>query len=158
MKRNLSEKDKSIIKYSCRAGYLVSLIFVFMSFLFAFGHSLYENKEFNEFLGPILILILFLGFIILFLINRRSYIDLRSEYKNVEKREIQSKESKTDFEAGSGTLYIGQKMNSFQAYFLIIDNTRYKVEQDFYESVSEGEIIGFEFTSHRKHLLRMVKL
>ena len=158
MKRNLSDLDKRIIKYSYRPGYLVSIIFVFMCFLFALGHSLYHDKEFNEFLGPAILLICFLGILILFLIIRPSYIDLKSDYKIVEKKKIQSKESKTDYEAGSATLYIGQKMNSFQAYSLIIDNTRSRVEPAFFDSVIEGEIIGFEFTSHKKHLLRMVKL
>lgn len=136
---------------------MVSLIFVFMNFLFALGFSFHRNKEFHELMGPALILIPFLGLCILVLMNRSCYLDLKSDHKIVEKKKIQLKESKTVYEAGSGTLYIGQKMKPFQAYYLIIENTRYKVEQNFYDSIIEGEIIGFEMTSHRKHLIRMVK-
>lgn len=65
---------------------------------------------------------------------------------------IQRKEYKLDFEAGSGSLYIpilgdlfpnlwGQKMNPVDKWILIIDNTTYTVNKDFYDSVSEGDSV-----------------
>lgn len=69
---------------------------------------------------------------------------------------IQKKEYKVDFEVGSGSLYIpvlgdlfpnlwGQKMNPVDKWILVIDNTTYVVDKDFYDSVAEGDRIGIYY-------------
>ena len=65
---------------------------------------------------------------------------------------IQKKEYKVDFEAGSGSLYIpvlgdlfpnlwGQKMNPVDKWILVIDNTTYPVDKEFYDRVSECDSV-----------------
>ncbi len=72
---------------------------------------------------------------------------------------IQKKEYKLDFEARSGSLYIpvlgdlfpnlwGQKMNPVDRWILVIDNTTYNVDKDFYDRVSEGDCVEIDFNSN----------
>ena len=71
---------------------------------------------------------------------------------------IQKKEYKVDFEAGSGSLYIpvlgdlfpnlwGQKMNPVDKWILVINNTTYSVNKDFYDSVSEGDKVEIYYNN-----------
>lgn len=155
MKKDLSAKDIKKIKYSCRAAMVFAPFIIIISILFALGFSLHDGKSFIGYYGPYLLAIIFIASLIFYLINRSCYLDLKSGYKILEEKIIQKKEMKKDFEAGSGTQYFGQKMKSFNSYSFIIENTRYKVEKETFESFNEGDTIIFEITSHRKHLLNM---
>lgn len=157
MKRQLQTIDITKIKYSCRPGMLICMMMIFTSSLLLIGSDLYEHQtplinSWPYFAGSIIF-----AFLILFLMNRGCYLDLKKGYKTIDRKTIQKKESKIDFEAGSGKSHMFQKMNSFNAYYLIIENTRYRVKEELFNTVEMGSSVSFELTAHRKHRLAITK-
>lgn len=87
--------------------------------------------------------------------NRKYISDIKNGEKNYEVKIIQLKEKTKDFEAGSATIYIGQEMNEFYRYDLIIENTRYRVDKELFENCENGGEIVFYTAPKSKYLLQM---
>ncbi len=85
--------------------------------------------------------------------NYKYYIDIRNKEKIQEVKIIQKKETKKDWEAGSGTLYIGQEMNGFESMSIIVDNYRYRVNKEIYMNCKKGDEIFFNYGPKSKYML-----
>ena len=103
----------------------------------------------SEDLGNMPIIVIISGFILSFLLsykmNYKYYIDIRNKEKIQKVKIIQKKEQKKDWEAGSGTLYIGQEMKGFESLSIIVENYRYRVDKEIYMNCKEGEEILFKW-------------
>ncbi len=81
--------------------------------------------------------------------------DIKNNVKNVVLKTVQRLEQKKDFEAGSGTLYIGQEMNSFQIYYVIVDNVRYRIDEHLFNSLEEGGKVAFHYGPASNYLITL---
>ncbi len=64
---------------------------------------------------------------------------------------------KKDYEAGSGgRLSSNGDMKAFNRYDIIIDNTRYRINEAFFEACHEGDEVIFHIAPKSKHRLKIV--
>ena len=83
--------------------------------------------------------------------------DINNNEKTLEVKIIQTKELKKDYEAGSGgRLSIDGNMKAFNRYDIIIDNTRYRINEAFFEACREGDEVIFHIAPKSKHRLKIV--
>lgn len=151
MTSRLTNEDIKKLRSNCRPGIIISIITFFIGMLMILG-GFFELKVKDIFLSMLIlsILCILLGFIII----RNTLSDIRNGEKILEVKTIKQKEYKLDYEVGSGTL-IGQKMKSVDIWYLIIDNYKYSVEKDFFDSAKEGDEILFHIAPISKELLKM---
>ena len=158
MRKLLSEQDIKDIKYQCRMGYVIPL-FLFLIGTFIAG-SVYE-LEFNTEVSGISItalLINIFSFLLIasfvsYRINRRYYADIKNNEKDVLIKTIQKLEAGKSYEAGSGTMYFGQKMKSSDQFSVIVDNYRYKIDKELFDNCRKGGEILFNYTRESRFLL-----
>ena len=159
MRKTLTTKDIKELRYQCRMGYIIpSMLFVIGT---ALASGVYE-LNFNDKTGINWLMILFialligmLSFFIGYRMNWKYISDIKSNEKVVEAKNIQKKELKRDYEAGSGTLFIGQEMNGFDSFSIIVDNYRYRVEKDLFFNSSEGDEVYFNYGPTSKYLINI---
>ncbi len=157
MRKTLTKKDIKELQYQCRMGYIIpSMVFLIGTLIVT---SIYETN-FNTRLAfniqaTLIIALLFavLSFFISYIMNWKYLSDIRDKKKIIEPKVIQKKESKRDYEAGSGTLYIGQEMNGFDSFSIIVDNYRYRVEKDMFLKCNEGDEVYFNYGPTSKYLI-----
>lgn len=159
--RHLTQADIKKLRYQSRMGYIIPFMFWVISIALVL---LFGSEQTGEVIasGTPLIVYAMLGFGILaifisFLMNRKYWADIRNNRKKYTIKTVQWKEAKKDYEAGSGSLYIGQKMNAFMAYYLIIDNTRYRVEKPFFDDIKKGDTVYFEYAPVSGFRLNILK-
>ncbi len=152
----LTEKDRQELKLQCRMGYIIGGLFVLLLLSFFLFYHFVLNY-FTELQWIILIptAIFIGGFLIMFLINRKYYIDLRNERKEIILKVLDQKIETKDYEPGSGGRY--REMNSFMRYDFIVDNVRYRVDKELFEKCEEGEMIEFNSAKTSNHLLGITK-
>ncbi len=146
MRERLTKNDKKVLKYQCRAGIVVSMmVLVFCSFGMLYGYFEYRNhtKYADFYLSLSILLVLALSLRVRYIMMGKYLKDIRNGEKVLEIKKIQSKEFKTDHEAGSGTVAPRQEMNAFDSYNLIIDNYRCKVDKVLYDQCEEGGEVVF---------------
>jgi len=155
--KKLTDLEIKELKLKCRMGYILPFFaftigtFVFMAIIVTVFYS--ETEE----LGNMPIVVGACGFVLSVLLsykmNYKLYIDIRNKHKVQELKIIQMKESKKDWEAGSGTLYIGQEMNGFESMSIIVDNYRYRVDKEIYMNCEKGDEIYFNYGPKSKYML-----
>lgn len=157
MKRILTKEDRNKLKSASRIGFVFSM-FLFLPAIAAWLLSKFGYIEkIPDLLPPAGVL---LSFLILFLVNRKYWIDLKKGEKNILVKSISKKESKEDYEAGSSVGYStnGKKhafysgMNSHMEYYIIVDNVRYRIDKETWEQVNENDKIEFHVASSCKEL------
>jgi len=130
-----------------RAGIIVPLLFV--PIITAFYVIIIKNYKIYAFeLVIVAALLTIAGILISILLNRKYRKDLKTGFKIARTVEIEESEQKKSYEAGSGSMYIGQEMKEIITYYFIIERTRYQVEQELYESCEAGDSIYMFFTPH----------
>lgn len=158
MKQNLTEKERKILKYSTRTGYIFGA-FIFILIVLAYILTKIDILRITSdylFLIGVLFCIM-----IVWLVNRKWWIDLRNNEKEVVTKRVNKKESKVEFAAGSSVgisttgkkspLFLEQK--SYVEYSLIIENVRYKVDKEVWEKVKEKDEVEFHYAPKSKYLL-----
>jgi hypothetical protein len=145
MRKKLTAEDIRKLKYACRPGIIFPVIILLIGLLILLDIVFILNIELTRVEMALVILTLFL--ISLFVgygITYKLIRDIRNGEKSGELKKISKKHSYISYEAGSGSLYIGQKQKAHDIYNLIIDNVKYRVEREFYEASDEGdEVILF---------------
>jgi len=156
MKIKLTEADIKELKYQTRAGKIVSsMIFILGACIALVSSTINETY----FLGKsadliiILLLIMILSISILYLMTWKYLSDIENKEKLLEFKVISKKEFEYTYEAGSGSLYIGQKMKQFDAYSLVIDYYRYNIEKTLFDKCNEGDDVVLFMAPKSKHLL-----
>ncbi len=152
MKSKLSQEDIKKLNYQKRPGFVVSIA-IFILGLILTLIAFYENCELYTLL--IFLVSIIISGIVAYLMIGKYQKDISNKEKILEVKTIQKKESITDYEAGSGTMYPGQKMKGFDSYSIIIANTRYRVDKDFYETCNAGDEVTFHIAPKSKQRLKM---
>jgi len=155
----LSSEDIKILRKQKRVGYTFSLLFFAFVFLFDLIYFLIQDKINWILIISVNIGIIVLSFIVLYLMNRQYNKDIKKGEKVILKRNVEKKESLTEYEAGSGALYVpvlgnlfpkiwGQKMRSQNNYYIIANSRKYLVEKSFFDKIQPGDPINIYFSSY----------
>ena len=151
---SLTQKDIKELKYQCRMGYIIPLMVLLISNMIIFL-AVYTNDL--SYTNPFVLLAVSASVVFEVFLNikmNHNYLaDIRNGIKKQEIKQIRLKEAFTDYEAGSATLFVTQKMNPYTRYNIIVNNTRYRVEKEFYENCNEGDEVVFYFAPQSNYLL-----
>ena len=90
-----------------------------------------------------------------FSMTRNFRADIKNKVKNVVLKPIQKLEVKTDFEAGSGTLYVGQEMNAHKVFYVIVDNVRHRIDEELYKALQSEEEVAFHYAPVSNYLIKV---
>ncbi|RXQ91016.1 hypothetical protein EO244_13005 [Ancylomarina salipaludis] len=164
MRKRLTEKEIKDLKYQCRMGYVIPAMILIIgsasSMLFLLkdinaGFVFNENK-----LLIIVSVIALFSFLVGYGMNWKYYRDIRNKEKVIEIKRIQKIESRIDHEAGSGnmtTLPHFNEMKEFMRYDFIVENTRYRISSELFETCTEGEDVMFLYAPVSRYLLGIEK-
>jgi len=159
MKAALTKEDIKSLRYECRPGILYAVGIFFLGFLTAFLCLDVDPQEgfISNYLSFLLatILSIIVSTLLAFLFAKNYFLDIRNGEKLIMQKLIQKKENSISYEAGSGSLFIGQKMRSSDSYDLKIDDHIYSVDEALYEQASEGQYVNLHIAPLSEHLLRI---
>jgi hypothetical protein len=161
MLTDLSPDDIKKIKYAGRTGILITTGF----FILGLTGLLYKitggnsNKDFLPLKHTEILelsgLLLFTSLLFLIVLNRKYFLDLRNGKKEVIRKTVQKKLLYKDHEPGSGSLWIRQKMKSFDSYNIIIDDQRYNVTKELYDRLEENGFVFFHIAPASQEILKI---
>lgn len=160
MELKLTKKEVKELKYQCRMGYILpSMIFVIGTVLsMMFLWKIIEGDI--KIIFYVVFGLLVISALISYIMNRKYYADIKINKKTSVAKVIQKKVETKDFEAGSGnmtTLPHNNPMNEFMRYDLIVENTKFRVDKELFESCSEGDEVLFLYAPKSKFLLGIEK-
>jgi purine-cytosine permease-like protein len=155
--RRLTDSDIKEIKLAKRPSIVIAILFSFiLSFIVIMAIDDYYQHNTLSILGLLIgmqIPFYFIGYLM-----RRKYIkDLQSGEKIGHVYPVQMEQEFTDYEAGSGTLFIGQRMKGFQRHNVIANNTIYRVRPELAEAIQKGDHIIVYFARHSNFRLSIEK-
>jgi len=167
MRAELTKEDIKELKYSCRPGVIIPFLFFLLGSIFIVTLE-NENLPYVKFalttwqiITASLVLYLGIWVLIGYLMIRKYVSDIRNGEKEIEVKIVMQKESKVDYEAGSGlsglsgTGYTDQEMTPFTNCSIIVENTRYRVDEYFYKSVKVGDEVCFHYGPISRDLIRI---
>jgi hypothetical protein len=143
MRKQLTESDLRELRYQCRMGIIIPVLFLILSNMILFLFILEGDLKFDTPVQITVCALVSVSALVHILMNRKLILDIRNGEKEVEFKRVQHKEKKRDFEAGSGTLTFDNEMNEFDRYHLIIENCAYRVDKDIFEQCQAGEEVAF---------------
>lgn len=108
-----------------------------------------------DFTWLLIILVIGLTALMHFNMTRNFRADIKNKVKNVFLKPIQKLEEKTDFEAGSGTHYVGQEMNAHKVFYVIVDNIRHRIDQDLFSVLQVEGQIAFHYAPISNYLIKI---
>jgi len=153
----LTESDRKIIRRECRAGFVVPLLLFLTSMLSYIAFLVNTADPMENVLRTSLIWIivsLVVAVLIMFLMNRKYFADLREGEKFSELKTIQDKIQRTEYEAGSGVVGASaMEMKAFTRYDIVVDNTAYQVEVEQFLRCNKGDRITFHYASRSRLML-----
>jgi hypothetical protein len=159
MKAPLTPEDKKSLRYECRPGISIAVGLYFLFFIIVFISFDFKGKEgtLKEYLILFAILTsLFMVCLLLAFIYSRKYItDIKNDEKDLKRYPIQKKESKVDYEAGSGRLKFGGEMKAFDHYLLTIDDCVHDVDKEMFDRASVGDEVIMHTAPISGHLLKI---
>ncbi len=152
MKAKLTEEDIKNLKYELRSGLLFALFFAVFGiagtiFYYAYGDI---NYAVYTFVGTLVFCVS-----IYYIINRNTLADISNKEKILEIKTIDKKNSRTDWEVGSGSN--GGKMKTFDLYHFFIEGIQYTVSKELYEECNSGEKTVFHIAPKSGHILKIEK-
>jgi hypothetical protein len=169
MNRDLTEKDRKVLKYERRIGYVLSgLIICFGGFFNLFYFVLNKTGQDYLMVSFIDLGILLLAYFVCNRINKKVNRDLKDITKELLKKRVEKKIEEKSYEAGSGALYIpilgdlfpklwGQKMRETRKYFIFTSDTKYEVEKDVYDDLKKGTDFYVHVATHSWTFLKFSK-
>lgn len=169
MTKKLTDKDRKVLKYEKRIG------FVFCGLIICFGclfNLLYFilNKTGQDYLMVSLIDIgiLLLAYFVCNRINLKINRDLKINTKEILKKSVVKKIEEKSYEAGSGALYspiLGnlfpklweQRMRETRKYYIFTSETKYEVNKEMYNSLLKDTDFYVHFAKHSETVLNFSK-
>ncbi len=159
MRRQLTEKDRSDIINQCKMGISISLM-VFM-FVTIIGVTIYEmafdsdSTALNSKMDiSIAVGVFFFAVLLQFLINNKYYSDLRNNEKVLDTKTLADKSKSIDPMTLKGVNFSKGYINRFE---FIVDNIKFRVDKELYESCEEGDKLIFSYAPKSKYLLNIEK-
>lgn len=157
----LDEQDLKELRNQFKPKIIISLSFSVISTLFIIGNHISEYSStgvmFTTEVNLKIAAFIFASILFGYIMSLKTIKDIKNAEKIILSKKVEMKETREDYEAGSGKVgqYFAMKMRPFQAYAVIIENTRYKVDKDFYENVQEGDEVYFHLAKESRFLLRI---
>lgn len=156
MRRSLTIKDKKDLRNQCRLGFSISLLFFILSTIIGVTiYALASDLNLNTLNTRITLLISFgtltFSIILFFLINHKYYKDLLYNEKIQELKTLINKSETIDYAT------VGMSRAYINRYEFIIDNTKFRVEQELFESCSVGDKLIINYAPKSKYLLSIEK-
>jgi len=158
MKKALTQDDIKEIRYQCRMGYVLpSILFIIGTVI---SVAVYEINFNSNSLDTEMFLIIASVFAVLSTLvgckmNWKYVSDIRYNEKQIETKIIQRIESQRSYEAGSGSLYIGQEMKGNDIYSIVVENIRYRVDEELFSGCSEGDEVLFNYAPMSRYLINI---
>ena len=156
MKKALTQSDIEELRYQCRMGYLLPAMFFLLGNILVGGACFVNFGSDGTTIEMLLIIVVVFACLALLMgykMNWKYISDIAYMEKQVVTKIIQRKEAKRDYEAGSGTMYLGQEMNGFDSYSIIVENTRYRVDEELYLACAEGGEVLFNYAPKSRYRL-----
>jgi len=165
--RNLTGSDRKEIKSMTRFGFVLPTMIILLGVILNMYFLLDTKVNLNpQILFAADFVIILLCIFISYRMNHKHFKDLRNGVKRIELAKVTSKQDKTSYEAGSGTLYIpilgdlfpklwGQKSKPKHLVYLIIDNYRYQINKELYDKVRKGELVEMHYSIFGNTLLNI---
>ncbi len=159
MRNKLSDADKTKIKYQMRGPKVMALLIITFAAFYSFFYFVIPDFQISIYYFLLIDLVVFLiAWMVYHFGTRKYFLDLQEDYKLVKIDTVQRKEAFISHETGSGTLFIpvlgnlfpklfSIKMKSGNRYYLIISNTRYRVEEELYNAVTEADQVELHYTA-----------
>ena len=169
MNRELTDKDRKVLKYERRIGFVFSGLIICFGGLFNLFYFVL-NKTGQDYLmvSFIDLGILLLAYFICNRVNLKVNRDLKDNRKELLKKRVVKKIEEKSYEAGSGTLYIpilgdlfpklwGQKMRETRRYYVFTSDSKYEVEKDVYDDLKKDTDFYVHFAKHSYTVLNLTK-
>jgi hypothetical protein len=168
--RNLTELDRKEIKNMTRFGFVLPTMIALLAGILNVYFLLDTKISFNpQILFIIDFIVILLCIIISYRMNHKHFKDLRNGVKRIELAKVRSKQNKTSYDAGSGTLHIpvlgdllpklwSQKSEPNYLVYFIIDNSRYEVNKELYNNVNEGDAVEMHYSMFGNTLLKILEI
>ena len=164
----LSSEDIKELKYEKRFGFIFPGIIIAVAALLNIPYFLTVPEPNMVYVILINTAVILLSLLVNYKMNHKLNMDLREGIKISKRAKVQDKESTTSSEAGSGMLFIpilgnlfpklwGQKMRQKDYYSLILNNTRYEVDQNLYEAVTHGDEVNIYYAENSNSQLGIEK-
>lgn len=164
----LSSEDIKELKYEKRFGFIFPAMIIAFAVLLNTLYFLTQPEPNMVYVILINTAVVLLSLLLNYKMNHKLNMDLREGIKIPKRAKVQNKEHTTSSEAGSGMLYIpilgdlfpqlwGQKMRPKGYYSLIINNARYEVDKNIYESVSQGDQVDIYYAENSNSQLGIEK-
>ena len=169
MTKELTDKDRKVLKYEKRIGFVFSGLFLSFGGLFNLFYFVLNKSEDNY----LMIILIDLGIVLLayFICNRinlKVNRDLKHNKKELLKKRVDKKIEEKSFEAGSGALYIpilgdlfpklwGQKMRETRRYYIFTSDSKYEVEKEMYNDLKKDTDFYVHFAKHSETVLNFSK-
>jgi hypothetical protein len=169
MIKELTDKDRKVLKYERRIGFVFSGLILSFGGLFNLIY-LVLNKTVQNYLMVILIDlgIVLLSYFVCNRINLKVNRDLKDNKKELLKKRVNKKIEEKSYEAGSGALYIpvlgdlfpklwGQKMRETRRYYIFTSDSKYEVEKEVYNDLKKDTDFYVHFAKHSETVLNFSK-
>lgn len=169
MTRELIDKDRKILKYERRIGFVFSgLILCFGGFFNLFYFMLNKSEHDYLMISLIDLGVLILAYFVCKRINLKVNRDLKDNTKELFKKKVEKKMEEKSYEAGSGTLYApilgelfpklwGQKMREATKYYVFSSDSRYEVDKDVYNDLKKDTDFYVHFAKNSETVLSFSK-
>ncbi|PKP19940.1 MAG: hypothetical protein CVU05_10210 [Bacteroidetes bacterium HGW-Bacteroidetes-21] len=169
MTRELTDKDRKVLKYEKRIGYVFSGLIICFGGLFNLLYFVLNETGQNYLMVSLIDLgILLLAYFVCNRINLKVNRDLKDNLKELLKRKVDKTIEEKSYEAGSGALYIpilgdlfpklwGQKMRETRKYYVFTSDTKYEVDKDVYDELKKGTDFYIHFAKHSETALYFSK-
>ena len=138
---SFTKKEIKEIKYEKRFGYVFSVMILAFGALFILLFSVVQELSIIDMkIIGLIFFIIGLSGLVLYSMNRKLNIDLKTGKRKVEERTVTKKLETVDYEAGSGSLNVpilgslfpkiwGQKMKKIEKFQIIAGNEKYDVDE-----------------------------
>lgn len=156
----LDEQDVKELRNQFKPKIIISLSISVISTLFIIGNHISEYSNtgvlFTFEVNIKIAAFVFASILFGYIMSLKTIKDIKNAEKIIVGKKVDMKEAREDYEAGSGVVgRVAMKMKPFQDYAVIIENTRYKVDKEFYENVQEGSEVYFHYAIESHFLLRI---
>ena len=169
MTEKLTDKDRKVLKYERRIGFVFSGLIVCFGGLFNLLYFVLNKTELDYLMVYLIDLgILLLAYFVCNRINLKVNRDLKDNTKELLKKRVDKKIEDKSYEAGSGALFLpilgnlfpklwGQKMRETRKYYLFTSDTKYEVDKVVYDDLKKDTDFYVHFAKHSETVLNFSK-